>query len=366
MSTDNEMAGLLIENAERVFSEQCPKEVVNAAEAGTWPTALWTTLEELGFPLAAVPETSGGAGLSLADALPLARIAGKYAVPLPFGETLIAAWLLARAGFDVPAGPLAFGPCDRRVEFTLVREGTGWILNGRLRNVPWGNTVKAIALVCATPEGVCIACVDPAKATATAHTNLAGEPRVHLDFTRAILPAAAVKAAPAGIDGDAAALYGALLRGQQMAGALGTARDLAVRYTGERIAFGKPLNKLQAVQQNLAVLAGQAAAAQVAADMALDALSAAEQGMPSDLDSSIALAKVRIGEAVEIGARLAHQAHGAIGFTYEHTLHHVTRRLWSWRDEFGNEAFWSREVGGRIVDAGPDQLWNFVTRAAQL
>ncbi len=366
MSTDNEMVGLLIENAERVFSEQCPKEVVNAAEAGTWPAALWATLEALGFPRAAVPEAAGGTGLSLAEALPLTRIASKYAVPLPFGETLIAAWLLARAGFDVPAGPLAFGPCDRRAEFTLTREGTGWTLDGRLRNVPWGNTVKAIALVCATPQGVMLACVDPAQAVATPRTNLAGEARVHLNFDRVALPAEAVKPAPADIGADAAALYGALLRGQQMAGALATARDLAVRYTGERIAFGKPLNKLQAVQQNLAVLAGQAAAAQVAADMALDALAAAEQGLPSDLASSIALAKVRIGDAAEIGARLAHQAHGAIGFTYEHTLHHVTRRLWSWRDEFGNEAFWSREAGRRIVDAGPDQLWNFVTRAAQL
>ena len=44
------------------------------------------------------------------------------------------------------------------------------------------------------------------------------------------------------------------------------------------------------------------------------------------------------GEAAGIGAAIAHQMHGAIGFTQEHQLHYLTRRLWSWRDEFGNEA----------------------------
>jgi acyl-CoA dehydrogenase len=38
---------------------------------------------------------------------------------------------------------------------------------------------------------------------------------------------------------------------------------------------------------------------------------------------------------------------GASGFTHEHSLHRLTRRLWSRRDEFGNESHWSRELGRR-------------------
>jgi acyl-CoA dehydrogenase len=55
-------------------------------------------------------------------------------------------------------------------------------------------------------------------------------------------------------------------------------------------------------------------------------------------------------------AEIAHQMHGAIGFTHEHSLHRLTRRLWAWRDEFGTESWWSLEPG-REVAAEADALW---------
>ena len=61
------------------------------------------------------------------------------------------------------------------------------------------------------------------------------------------------------------------------------------------------------------------------------------------------------------GAAIAHQVHGAMGFTHEHSLHHATRRLWSWREEFGNEAVWAARLGKMVTRHGADGLWPFIT-----
>jgi acyl-CoA dehydrogenase len=70
---------------------------------------------------------------------------------------------------------------------------------------------------------------------------------------------------------------------------------------------------------------------------------------------------VRAGEAAGLGASIAHQVHGAIGFTYEHTLHFLTRRLWSWRAEFGAEREWAVELGRAMSVRGADALWPTLT-----
>ena len=46
-----------------------------------------------------------------------------------------------------------------------------------------------------------------------------------------------------------------------------------------------------------------------------------------------------------------------MGFTQEHPLHFATRRLWSWRDEFGHEAFWQERIGRLACADGGDALW---------
>ena len=147
------------------------------------------------------------------------------------------------------------------------------------------------------------------------------------------------------------------MRSAQMAGALQSVLETSVQYARERVQFGRPIGRFQAIQQNLAVLAGQAAAATAAAEAAIEA---AAQGLDS---FAIAAAKIRAGEAAGIGAAIAHQVHGAIGFTQEHRLHYATRRLWSWRDEFGNEAWWARRLGGEVAAAGADRLWQGITAA---
>ncbi|MBA3525149.1 MAG: acyl-CoA dehydrogenase, partial [Geodermatophilaceae bacterium] len=70
---------------------------------------------------------------------------------------------------------------------------------------------------------------------------------------------------------------------------------------------------------------------------------------------------VRAGAAVAPVAALAHQVHGAIGFTQEYRLHHLTRRCWSWRDDAGSEVTWAGLLGEHLL-AEPDSLWRALTR----
>jgi acyl-CoA dehydrogenase len=147
---------------------------------------------------------------------------------------------------------------------------------------------------------------------------------------------------------------GAAFRAQQIAGALERVMAMTTQYAMDRTQFGRPIGKFQAVQQSLAVLAGQTAAAGAAAAMA------AEETIRL---LPVAVAKARCGEAAGIGAAIAHQVHGAIGFTHEHALHFLTKRLWSWRDEFGNETEWNQLTGRHIAKAGPNRYWAEITAA---
>ncbi|QYJ06879.1 acyl-CoA dehydrogenase family protein [Qipengyuania flava] len=147
----------------------------------------------------------------------------------------------------------------------------------------------------------------------------------------------------------------AFARAAQIAGALDAALAMVVGYVNDRQQFGRPLGKFQAVQQSLATFACEAAAANCAAVGAAQAL---DEG---DAEFEIAAAKLRANRAVEVGTTVAHQVHGAIGFTQEYALHDLTRPLWQWRSEFGNDAYWARRLGKDVIARGADHFWPDLT-----
>jgi acyl-CoA dehydrogenase len=346
-------ADLLRETATRLFQEHCEAQALRAAEK-TFPKAAWDAIEEAGLHRALVPEDAGGYGVPVADALSLLRVAGEHALPLPLAETLLASWLLAGAGLTIPDGPLTIAPVVSGETLSLHRNGDEWRLTGTATRIPWGRDASAAAIL-APHDGVPHVALLPAAAWQTEPgENLAREPRDTLTFDatpEAVAPAAS------GVGPAQLRAVGAAMRSLQMAGALARITAVSVQYAQDRVQFGRPIGKFQAVQQNLAVLAGQTAAASAAADLAAEAVAEGIRMLP------IAAAKSRTGEAAGQGAAIAHQVHGAIGFTYEHTLHFFTKRLWSWRDEFGNEAEWNLYVGRHMAKAGADRLWAEITAA---
>jgi acyl-CoA dehydrogenase len=345
-NTDN----IIIDTATRIFQDLCEPNTINNAEKGEWPKALWDALEESGLTLAWVADELGGAGATLADGFAVLRVAGRFAAPVPLAETLMAGWLLGKAGIAVPGGPLTIAPVHADGHITLTAEGK---LGGRARRVPFARNAGHIAVVAHRGSETAVALVAASGLAISQSTSLAGEPRDDVSFDG--VAAQAVR--PARVDEDKLVSFGAAVRLQQIAGALEKILEQSVQYALDRVQFGRAIAKFQAVQHNLATLAGEVAAAGAAADAAAEACA-----RPDIAIGEIAIAKVRGGEAAGTGAAIAHQVHGAMGFTYEHSLHHATRRLWAWREEFGNEAVWAARLGRMVAARGADELWPFVTQ----
>jgi acyl-CoA dehydrogenase len=347
MTTEDDQArDLLRETATRLFQDLCQPAALRHTEGAGWSEPMWRAVEEAGLPKALVPEAAGGAGMSFADAMVIVHAAGAFALPLPLPETMLAGWLLARAGLPVPDGPMtvAFGP-----DVSLTRNERGCHPRGLAPRVPWGRDHTTIV---AMYDAGCVAIVPREDCIIEPGENVAREPR---DGVR--LGGRTDASGGARLDRAELRAVGAALRANQIAGALGRVTEMTAQYAQSRTQFGRPIGKFQAVQQNLAVLAGQTAAAGAAAGMAGEAVAESIRMLP------IAAAKSRCGEAAGLGASIAHQIHGAIGFTHEHSLHFFTKRLWSWRDEFGNETVWNRLTGRHMAKAGPGRYWAEVTAA---
>jgi len=348
----NELRQILGDTVNRLFTDRVTTELRETAEKGTWPAALWQSVEENGLTLPQIPEAHGGGGGSWQDAYVVVNAAGRFAVPLPIAETMTAAWLLSESGLSVPMGPMALVPTQLGDRLQLARDGSTWKLTGTASRVPWGGTADHVVVTTGGADPM-IALVAKGAAKVQPDLNLAREPRDTLSWTGA--PVVAAAPADRRLPANAAWLYGALVRSAQMAGGLEYLLSQTVKYVSERKQFGRPLSGYQVIQQNLAVLAGHTAAAGIAA---ANAFRAAEG---TDLGFEVAVAKVRTGEAAGLAAGIAHQSHGAIGFTYEHSLHFVTRRLWSWRAEFGGEAHWAEPLGREVATRGADNLWSHLT-----
>ena len=68
--------------------------------------------------------------------------------------------------------------------------------------------------------------------------------------------------------------------------------------------------------------------------------------------------------AARTATGIAHQVHGAMGFTAEYRLHHFTRRLLQWRSESGNDRYWADKLGAMVAAKGPDGYWPLLIDSA--
>lgn len=332
-----------------------PEETA-AAEANERPGAVWDQLIELGFSHAPLPEEQGGGGLGFVDASSLLLACGRHAAYVPIAETaFLGGWLLTSVGFDVPAGSITSGPVHLGQELVARRDGEHWVLEGRAE-IPWAAESTVIALLAKSESGYVLAAVEPGLVSVVPGVNLGGEPREYVDFGEVRLQPNRVVA----VGDDLVRAYwrrGALTRVVAALGAMESTLRLTLRYASEREQFGRAISSFQAIAQHLAVMAREVELSRAVAELAITRTS---HGSTDDNLVEVASARVRVCAASAEVSRLAHQVHGAIGVTSEYALQLFTRRLWAWRDEFGDETYWAEQLGRLATDAD-EGLWPLLT-----
>jgi len=349
-----ESENIVAETAEKIFADLADAQTINNDKKGSWKAPLWQALTEAGLPLSWVPEDCDGSGASLAEGFSVLSAAGRFAIAVPLAETMLAGWLLSQSKMASPEGMMTVVPASPKDRIAVGADGT---LSGRARGVPFAKDAQSIAVLASGASGLSIALVNAAKCRIEAGLNLASDASDTVTFSN--VQPIAIKPAPRGFDQNALMLMGGVARSLQIAGALESMLDISVRYSNERVAFEKKISKFQAVQHNLARLAGESAAALAAATSAADTI-ANSASFDDAAFLEAASAKIRCSEAAEKGGAIAHQVHGAIGFTIEHILHRYTLRALAWRDDFGSESYWAVELGKMVAARGADELWPLV------
>ena len=335
---------LIEETTVRTITSGLTAEVIESTERGGWPAALWDRLAEQGLTQPATIAASDDPAEGFEIEAAVLRATATTALPLPVAETALAAWLLGRHGIEAPAnGPLSVAACEEGDTLTF----SAGQASGVLQRVPWGRNAVAVVAI----AGGNLLLLDTKSAQVTQGTNMAGEPRDTLSFTSAKPLSVADKA-----DAELMLCRCAAARAVQLAAATARALEITVEYATQRQQFGRPIGNFQAIQHQLAAIASEVASAQVGARQAYLAF-ATTKGEAF----AAAIAKARANEAAGAVARVAQQVHGAIGYTREYQLQRFTRRIQSWRGEFGASAFWTRRVGDYVLGQKDRTLWSIIT-----
>jgi len=302
--------------------------------------ALWTKLEESGLSRL----TAAGSGAGWIEAAGLLRAAARHAAAVPVAENdVLAGWLVEQAG--LPDDP------------SVVRTSCIADSSGDASDVPWASEVDRIAVVWESGDGLRVADVPVADAGVTRGRDLAGRPTdaVKVDLSRR---ESAIISTETAREYD---LRGALARAVQCAGAMDRLLAMSVQYATERVQFGRPLARFQAIQHLVADIASETALANAAVDAAVAEMASDDRDR---LELTVAIARSVVGHAASVVVRNAHQVHGAIGTTLEHRLHELTKPVLAWRMEFGPVREWDARLTALLARPGTD-LWSFGVRTSR-
>jgi alkylation response protein AidB-like acyl-CoA dehydrogenase len=340
----------------RKFVDEQIRPVAREWEAaGRYPEELVTTMRQLGLFGLSVPAEYGGLEADMVSlAVAFEEISrGWMGVAGILGSHSLSCWMIARYGTaeqkqrylpELATGQRRTGIALTEpgagsdlqgISTTARRDGDSYVINGRktwITNArhadPLPVLVKTDPAAVPAHRGMSVLLVDAGTAGFEVIRDLPklgyhGPETCELVLDEVRVPAAQLLG---GAEGHGLQqVLGALETGRinVAARAVGVAQeayDQALRYAGEREAFGQKIAQFQAVQLKLADMAMKLQAARL---LVYWAASKADAGQRTDLESG--MAKVYASEVALESSFTAMQVHGAYGYSREFTVERLYR-----------------------------------------
>jgi alkylation response protein AidB-like acyl-CoA dehydrogenase len=331
--------------------------------------SLWRKGAELGWPALALPEELDGFGQQLVDLAVVAAEHGRVVLPSPFLPTVVTADAIATSpnasmrkevvpqlaagtataawAFAEPGRPWSTAGLGLRA----ARDGDGFTLDGQKVAVQDARSAQWL-LIDAVLDG------EPARfVIGTDAAGLAMRRQRAFDISRELdditldtvrLPAGFLlsRGDEAGQAIERSLRMITVLACAELVGVAERLLAMTIEHVKVREQFGRPIGSFQAIKHKCATMriwAQASAAATYYAAMAVDAGA-------QDADRAVSVAKAYVGDAVSRLAGEALQAHGGIGFTWEHDLHLYLRRAKSNELLYGDPR-WHRERLCQLLEA---------------
>ena len=367
----NEAQQMLQRSARGFLEAECPPSYVRAMEEDErgYTVEMWGKLAEQGWLGLIVPEEYSGEGLGFLDLCILLEEMGRMLLPGPFFSTVVlSAMAILDAGTEAQKQRFLSGIGSGRLIVTLALtepsarwdeagvataatsvEG-GYVISGTKLFVPDAHVADYLIVAARTgdEEDAITLFVVPRDSQGMSQTSLksvASDKQSEVVFEEVAVPSSAVLG---GIGQgwptvERVRQWGAIGKCAQMVGGSQRVLDMTVEYAKQRVQFGRPVGSFQAVQHHCANMAIDVEACR---DITYQAAWRLSEGLPAAAE--VAMAKAWVSDAYGRVCALAHQCHGAIGFTKEHNLQLYTRRAKAAEQAFGDGELHRQAVAAAI------------------
>ena len=371
----NETQQMLKNSAREFLTQECQTTLVREMEEDErgYSPELWRQIVDLGWTGLAFPEEYGGAEGTFLDLAVLLEEIGRSLMPGPFFSTVVLGGLtildagsdtqkrehLTRisAGQEVVAMALTepsatFKP--QGVQLQARRDGDDFVLDGTKLFVYDAHVSDTLIVAARTSssqdprDGITLLLVPTSNPGVSIETlvTIASDNQAEVSFNDVRVPATAVLG---DVDGGWPIVERTLQRAAagkclEMVGGSEAVLDMTVEYAKQRVQFGRPIGSFQAIQHHSANMATEV---ECSRHMAYQAAWRLSEGLPAATE--VSMAKAWVSESYRKVCALAHQSHGAIGFTKEHDLQLYTRRARAQELAYG-DATYHRDLLGQVLD----------------